>query len=423
MIPADLLEKAHRLRQDFPILAQVHPSGQPLVYFDNAATAQKPRAVVDKLAYFLTYQNANIHRGVHWLSQTATTLYEEARQAVQRFIGAKHPEEIVFVRGATEGINLIAHGLSQVHFEAGDEIIVSPLEHHANIVPWHLLSARLPLLLKPLPLTSDGTIDPSDLLRLLSPKTRLIAITHTSNALGTRIPIEEVTAFAKKHGIPLLIDACQGIVHEPINVEALGIDFLVFSGHKLYGPTGIGVVYMRQPWGQKLPPYQGGGDMIHRVTWASSKYAPPPAKFEAGTPPIAEAIALAEAIRYLTEEVGYSFIQAYEQLLSDLLYRTLQKLPTLQIYGTARPKAAIWSFNVEGIHPHDLGTFLDERGIAIRVGHHCAQPLMDALGIAATARASLAFYNLPQEVERLASALEEAIAFFHRPLSIYERGA
>ncbi len=421
MIAIDLVEKARLLRRDFPILDQVHPSGKPLVYLDNAATAQKPRPVLDKLVHFLAYQNANIHRGVHWLSQTATILYEEARQVVQHFIGAAKPEEIVFVRGATEGINLIAHGLSHVHFQAGDEIIVSPLEHHANIVPWHLIAERVPVRLRPLPLTEEGNIDLTELPHLLSPRTRLIAITHTSNALGTRLPIEEIVTFAQKQGIPVLIDACQGVVHEPINVQTLGVDFLVFSGHKLYGPTGIGVVYLRHPWGEKLPPYQGGGDMIRRVTWTASQYAPPPAKFEAGTPAIAEAIALAEAIRYITQHVGYTFIQAYEQQLSDLLYSALSKLPGLQLYGTAHPKAAIWSFNIEGIHPHDLGTFLDERGIAIRVGHHCTQPLMDALGVAATARASLAFYNLPEEIERLVRAIEEAIAFFQRPLSIHER--
>jgi cysteine desulfurase/selenocysteine lyase len=413
--PLSLIEKAQQLRRDFPILSAAHPSGYPLIYFDNAATAQKPQSVIRALETFLSNRNANIHRGVHWLSQEATLLYEKARETLQHFIGAASPEEIIFVRGATEGINLIAQGLRRTYFQAGDEIILSALEHHANIVPWQLVVEELPLKLRPLPLTSDGVPDLSVLPHFLSPRTRLIAITHTSNALGTRTPIEEVVAFAKAHGIPVLVDACQGIVHEPIQVEALGIDFLVFSGHKLYGPTGIGVVYMRRPWGHKLPPYQGGGDMILRVTWEKTRYAPPPAKFEAGTPAIAEAIALAEAVRYLTQTVGYDFLQAYEAYLTDMAQAVLKNIPGLQLYGTARPKSPIWSFNIEGIHPHDLGTFLDMQGIAIRVGHHCTQPLMDRLGVPATARLSLAFYNLPEEVEAFGTALQAAAAFFNKP--------
>jgi len=416
MIPTPLVEKARQLRADFPLLAQTHPTGRPLVYFDNAATAQKPRPVIERLSTFLATQNANIHRGVHWLSQEATLLYEKARETAQRFIGATSPEEIIFVRGATEGINLIAQGLRRGYFQAGDEIILSTLEHHANIVPWQLVAEELPLRLKPLPLTPEGTVDISALSDLLSPRTRLIAITHTSNALGTRTSVEEIVAFAKAHGIPVLLDACQGIVHEAIDVQKLPVDFLVFSGHKLYGPTGIGVVYMRQPWGRKLPPYQGGGDMIVRVTWEKTRYAPPPAKFEAGTPAIAEAIALATAIQYLTETVGYDFIQAYEAYLTDLAENFLRDIPGITLYGTARPKVPIWSFNIEGIHPHDLGTFLDSRGIAVRVGHHCTQPLMDTLGVPATVRLSLAFYNLPEELQTLREALLAAVEFFHKPL-------
>jgi len=411
-----LIEKARLLRKDFPILTQLHPSGRPLIYFDNAATAQKPKVVIERLSTFLTTRNANIHRGVHWLSQEATTLYEKARETLQRFLNAASPEEIVFVRGATEGINLIAQGLRRTYFQPGDEIILSALEHHANIVPWQIIAEEMPIHLKPLPLTPEGTVDVSALPKFISKKTRLIAISHTSNALGTRTPIEEIIAFAKAHDIPVLLDACQSIVHEPIDVQRLGVDFLVFSGHKLYGPTGIGVVYMRRPWGQKLPPYQGGGDMILRVTWEKTRYAPPPAKFEAGTPAIAEAIALASAIEYLTETVGYDFIQAYETHLTDLAENLLKSIPGLTLYGTARPKSPIWSFNIAGIHPHDLGTFLDSWGIAVRVGHHCAQPLMDTLGVPATARVSLAFYNLPEELQTLQEALLAAVEFFHKPL-------
>ncbi len=259
MNPTPLLEKARQLRADFPILSQTHPSGRPLIYFDNAATAQKPRVVIERLSTFLATQNANIHRGVHWLSQEATHLYEKARETVQHFLGAASPEEIIFVRGATEGINLIAQGLRRAYFQPGDEIILSTLEHHANIVPWQLVAEELPLRLKPLPLTSAGAVDISALPDFLSPRTRLIAITHTSNGLGTRTPIEEIVAFAKAHDIPVLLDACQSIVHEAIDVQKLPVDFLVFSGHKLYGPTGIGVVYMRHPWGRKLPPIRVGG--------------------------------------------------------------------------------------------------------------------------------------------------------------------
>ncbi len=411
-----LVEKARRLRADFPILSQTHPSGRPLIYFDNAATAQKPEVVMKRLSTFLASQNANIHRGVHWLSQEATHLYEKARESVQHFLGAASPEEIVFVRGATEGINLIAQGLRRVYFQPGDEIILSTLEHHANIVPWQLVAEELPLRLKPLPLTPEGAVDISVLPDFLSPRTRLIAITHTSNGLGTRTAIEAIVAFAKAHDIPVLLDACQSIVHEAIDVQKLPVDFLVFSGHKLYGPTGIGVVYMRHPWGRKLPPYQGGGDMIVRVTWEKTRYALPPAKFEAGTPAIAEAIVLATAIQYITDTVGYDFIQTYEAYLTDLAETLLRDIPGLTLYGTARPKGPIWSFTIEGIHPHDLGTFLDSWGIAVRVGHHCNQPLMDALGVPATARLSLAFYNLPEELQTFREALLAAVEFFHKPL-------
>lgn len=406
-----LIQKAQRLRSDFPLLAQAHPRGLPLAYIDNAATAQKPLAVLQALNDFFSRRNSNIHRGVHWLSQEATHLYESARQTVAQFLGARSAEEIVFVRGATEGINLIAQGLRRILFAPGDEVILTVAEHHANIVPWQLVAEEVPLTLKPVPLTPEGQLDLEAFEKAFSPRTRLVAITAMSNVLGTEMPIPSVVRLAQAHGVPVLVDACQAAVHGPIDVQAWGVDFVTFSGHKLYGPTGIGVVYMRAPWGEKLPPYQGGGDMIRRVSWEKTLYAPPPAKFEAGTPAIAEAIALAEAIRYL-EAIGWDFITAYEGLLTDYAEARLREVPGLILYGTGRPKGAIWSFTLEGIHPHDLGTFLDEAGIAVRVGHHCAQPLMDWLGVPATVRASFAFYNLPEEIDRLTEALQGAVRFF-----------
>lgn len=406
-----LLQRARVLREDFPILRQRHPRGEPLAYLDNAATAQKPTAVIVALNDFFSQHNSNIHRGVHWLSQEATTRYEAARQTVAAFIGARSAEEVVFVRGATEGINLIAQGLRRILFEPGDEIILSVAEHHANIVPWQLVAEEVPLTLKPVPLTPEGQLDEEALERAFSPRTRLVAIIAMSNVLGTEMPIARIARIAQRHSVPILVDACQAVVHSPVRVQEWGVDFLVFSGHKLYGPTGVGVVYLRAPWGEQLPPYQGGGDMIRRVHWEKTLYAPPPAKFEAGTPAIAEAIALAEAIRYL-EKVGWDFLQAYESYLTDYAEALLREVPGLSLYGTARPKGAIWSFNIEGIHPHDLGTFLDEAGIAVRVGHHCAQPLMDWLNVPATVRASFAFYNLPEEIDRLATTLKKAVQFF-----------
>ncbi|MCS7188951.1 MAG: SufS family cysteine desulfurase [Bacteroidia bacterium] len=403
---------ARRLRADFPILSQKHLTGNRLIYLDNAATAQKPSRVIQSLLNFFHLKNANIHRGVHWLSQEATRLYEGARAEVARFIGAASEREVIFVRGATEGINLIAQGLRRVYFQPGDEIVVTVAEHHANIVPWHLVAQELPLSLKPVPLTCEGGFDQEAFKQALSSRTRLVAVTAMSNVLGIEVPVKEVADLARRAGVPILVDACQAVVHHPLNVQEWGVDFVVFSGHKLYGPTGIGVVYLRHPWGEKLPPYQGGGDMIRWVKWNESAYAPVPSKFEAGTPPIAEAIALAEAIRYIEEEVGWDFIQAYEKYLTDYAQESLQSVPGITLYGTARPKGAIWSFSIEGIHPHDIGTFLDQMGIAVRVGHHCAQPLMEWLGVPATIRASLAFYNLPEEIDALAASLKEAVRFF-----------
>ncbi|MEN3040558.1 MAG: SufS family cysteine desulfurase [Bacteroidia bacterium] len=408
----DLIREAQRLRRDFPILRQVHPRGLPLIYLDNAATAQKPSVVIEALAHFLRERNSNIHRGVHWLSQEATTLYEAARETVAEFIGAESAREIVFVRGATEGVNLIAQGLRRVYFRPGDEILLTEAEHHANIVPWQLVAEEIPIQLRPIPLQADGGFDWERFRAALSPRTRLIAITAMSNVLGTEMPIAEIAQEARQRNIPVLVDACQAVVHRPISVKEWGIDFLVFSGHKLYGPTGIGVVYLRWPWGEKLPPYQGGGDMIRRVSWEKTLYAPPPAKFEAGTPAIAEAIALAEAIRYLTRQVGWDFIQAYESFLMEYAEEHLANIPSLKLYGTARPRGALWSFTLGDIHPHDVGTFLDQAGIAVRVGHHCAQPLMDALGVAATVRASFAFYNLPTEIDHLCQTLQKVVEFF-----------
>ncbi|MCS6789523.1 MAG: SufS family cysteine desulfurase [Bacteroidia bacterium] len=408
----DLVQRAERLRADFPLLHQRHPSGSPLIYLDNAATTHKPRAVLQTLERFYTTTNANIHRGLHWLSQEATRLYEEAREVVAQFLQAASPQEIVFVKGTTEGINLIAHGLRQVHFQPGDELLLTAAEHHANIVPWHLIARDIPVRLRPAPLRSDGGLDWEAFQQQITPRTRLIAITAMSNALGTEMPVSAIGALARQRDIPFLVDAAQFAPHKPINVQEWCADFVVFSGHKLYGPTGIGVVYMRHPWGETLPPYQGGGDMIVEVRWDSSTYAKPPQKFEAGTPPIAEAIALAESIRYLTQKVGWDFIQAYEQYLTDYAQARIEEVPGLQLFGTARPKGAIWSFYSEAVHPHDMATFLDQAGIAARAGHHCAQPLMEALQVPATTRASLAFYNLPSEIDSLAQSLHQIVHFF-----------
>lgn len=393
------------VRADFPILAQtVH--GKPLAYLDNAATTQKPNAVIDAIAHFYRHDNANIHRGVHALAERATIAYEAAREAARRFLNARSANEIVFVRGTTEAINLVAASFG-ARFQPGDEVIVTAMEHHANIVPWQLVQARTGIVLKVIPMDESGALQTEQLAALITPRTRLVAVTHVSNALGTINPVAELIAIAHQHGVPVLVDGAQAVPHMPVDVQALDADFYCFSGHKLFGPTGIGVLYCKAELLESMPPYQGGGDMIRTVSFEKSTFAPPPQRFEAGTPNIAGAIGLKAAIEYL-ERLDRLAALRYEQELLTYATERLQTVPGLKIVGTAPEKAAVVSFTIDGIHPHDLGTIVDRYGVAIRVGHHCAMPVMTFFGVPATARASFAFYNTFAEIDQLTDALHRA---------------
>lgn len=393
------------VRADFPILAQtVH--GKPLAYLDNAATTQKPNAVIDAIAHFYRHDNANIHRGVHALAERATIAYEAAREAARRFLNARSANEIVFVRGTTEAINLVAASFG-ARFQPGDEVIVTAMEHHANIVPWQLVQARTGIVLKVIPMDESGALQTEQLAALITPRTRLVAVTHVSNALGTINPVAELIAIAHQHGVPVLVDGAQAVPHMPVDVQALDADFYCFSGHKLFGPTGIGVLYCKAELLESMPPYQGGGDMIRTVSFEKSTFAPPPQRFEAGTPNIAGAIGLKAAIEYL-ERLDRLAALRYEQELLAYATERLQTVPGLKIVGTAPEKAAVVSFTIDGIHPHDLGTIVDRYGVAIRVGHHCAMPVMTFFGVPATARASFAFYNTFAEIDQLTDALHRA---------------
>jgi cysteine desulfurase/selenocysteine lyase len=391
------------IRQDFPILRQrVH--GKPLVYLDNAATTQKPQAVIDRLSRYYAEENANIHRGVHELSVLATDAYDAARATVRRFLNAADAREIVFVRGTTEGINLVAQAYGRAHVGAGDEIVLSEMEHHSNIVPWQMLCEATGARLRVAPVTDAGELRLDEYERLLNGRTRLVAVTHVSNALGTINPVAEIVGRAHARGIPVLVDGAQAVAHMPVDVQALGCDFYVFSGHKIFGPTGIGVLYGREARLEAMPPYQGGGDMIRSVTFERTTYGDLPQKFEAGTPNIAGALGLAAAIEYLAA-IGFDRISAHEHELLAYGTDVLKAIPGLRLTGEAREKAGILAFVVDGVHPHDIGTILDRAGVAIRAGHHCCQPLMARLGVAATARASLALYNTRAEIDALAAAL------------------
>jgi cysteine desulfurase / selenocysteine lyase len=399
-----------RIRADFPILRQrVHD--KPLVYLDNAATTQKPRVVIDRLARYYGEENANIHRGVHTLSVAATDAYDAARERVRRFVNAADAREIVFVRGATEAINLVAATYGRVHIGAGDEVVISEMEHHSNIVPWQMLCEEKSARLRVIPITDAGELDLDEYVRLLGPRTKLVAVTHVSNALGTINPVEQIVGLAHDRGIPVLIDGAQAVAHTTVDVQAIGCDFYAFSGHKVFGPTGIGVLYGRASLLEAMPPYQGGGDMIRSVTFERTLYADAPQKFEAGTPNIAGVVGLDAAIAYLTD-VGLDRVTAYEHELLAYGTEALSSIDGLRLTGTARHKAAILAFVIDGIHPHDLGTILDRDGIAIRAGHHCCQPLMARLGVAATARASLAFYNTREDVDALVASIRTAKAVF-----------
>jgi len=399
-----------RARDDFPILSRkIH--GKPLVYLDNAATTQKPRAVIAAIRQYYGTSNANVHRGVHALSDRATRAYEEARGRVARFLNAREDREIVFVRGATEAINLVAQTYGRVRLREGDEVLVTAMEHHANIVPWQMVCDRAGARLKVAPVLDSGELDLPEYGRMLSPRTRLAAVTHVSNAIGTINPVREMIGMAHARGIPVLVDGAQAVPHIPVDVQALGCDFYAFSGHKLYGPTGIGALYGKAEHLEAMPPYQGGGDMILRVTFEKTTYNAIPWKFEAGTPDIAGAVGLRAAIDYL-DATGLGAVSAHERELLAYATEEVGRIPGVRIVGTAREKAGILSFVVEGVHPHDVGTILDHEGIAIRTGHHCAMPLMDRFGLPATARASFGLYNTPAEVDLLADGIRKARELF-----------
>jgi cysteine desulfurase/selenocysteine lyase len=394
------------IRRDFPVLDQ-QINGKPLVYLDNAASSQRPRAVIDAISRYYEHDHANVHRGVHSLSQRATDQYEDTREIVRRFINARSTKEIVFVRGTTEAINLVAQSFARPKLQAGDEILISALEHHANIVPWQLLCEQTGAKLKVIPITQTGEVDEAAFRTLLGPRTRLLALAHVSNALGTVVPVKRFIAAARQLGIPTLLDGAQSIPHARIDVQELDCDFFCFSGHKMLGPTGIGVLCGREALLQAMPPWQGGGDMILSVTFEKTTFNQLPWKFEAGTPNISGTIGLGAAIEYL-ESVGMEQIAAYENELLKYATERLSTVPGLQIIGTAPDKASVVSFTLKGVHPHDIGTILDTEGVAIRTGHHCAMPVMDFFCIPATARASFAFYNTFEEIDRLVDALEHA---------------
>ncbi|MBM3941895.1 MAG: cysteine desulfurase [SAR202 cluster bacterium] len=399
-----------KIRKDFPVLAQtVH--GKPLVYLDNAATTQKPQAVIDTLVRYYTTENANIHRGVHTLSQLATEDYEGARGKVRRLLNAREDREIVFVRGTTEAINLVAQTYGRQNVGPGDEIVISAMEHHSNIVPWQMLCQERRALLKVVPCNDAGELLLDEYEKLLSPRTKLVSIVHVSNALGTINPAKQLVDMAHRWGAPVLLDGAQAAAHMPVDVQALGCDFYAFSGHKLYGPTGIGVLYGRAELLEAMPPYQGGGDMIRSVTFEKTLYNSLPYKFEAGTPNIAGSIGLGTAIDYVNF-IGLERIAAYEDELLTYGADRLSSIEGLRIIGTAKEKAGILSFVLDKVHPHDIGTILDAEGVAVRTGHHCAQPLMDRFGVPATARASLSFYNTKEEIDILVKGIDRVLEVF-----------
>jgi cysteine desulfurase / selenocysteine lyase len=394
---------ADAARQDFPILRrQVH--GNPLVYLDNAATTQKPQAVIDRLARYYGEENANVHRGLHWLSERATAAYEDARAAIARFVNAPDPRDIVFVRGATEAINLVAQTYGRTHVGRGDEVVVSGMEHHSNIVPWQILCEEKGARLRIMPVTVTGELDLGACEAILNDRTRIVSVVHVSNALGTVNPVEEVVRRASSRGIPVLIDGAQAVAHMRVDVQRLGCAFYTFSGHKVFGPTGIGVLYGISSVLDAMPPYQGGGDMIRSVTFDQTTYADRPSRFEAGTPNVEGAVGLAAAISYLTH-LDIDQVAAHERALLEYAIATLSRMPGLRVIGAPVEQAGIVSFVLEGVHPHDVGTMLDRHGVAIRAGNHCCQPLMERLGLPATVRASLALYNTRDDIDALVRAL------------------
>ncbi len=398
------------IRKDFPILSR-KVYGQPLVYLDNAATTQKPLCVLDAMRDEYLNVNANVHRGVHWLSQQATELHEQARQTVQQFIHAKSPAEIVFTRGTTEGLNLVASTFAETFMQAGDEVILSVMEHHSNIVPWQLQAKKRGIVLKVIPMTDEGELIMDAYEELFTEKTKIVSITHVSNVLGTINPVQQMIAIAHAHGVPVMVDGAQSTPHFVVDMQLLDCDFFVFSGHKAYGPTGVGVLYGKEEWLDRLPPYQGGGEMISHVSFDKVTFERPPLKFEAGTPDYIATHGLAVALDYLSR-LGMDNIARHEQELTAYATHQLQQIDQLGIYGTSSAKDAVISFHVGDIHPMDIGTLLDRLGIAVRTGHHCAQPLMERLGILGTVRASFGLYTTKEEIDVLVAGIERVSKMF-----------
>lgn len=401
-------EKIEQIRAEFPILSE-KIYNKPLIYFDNGATTQKPRCVVEKIDQGYYHLNANIHRGVHYLSQKATEAHEAARQSIAEFLGSDKREEIIFTRGTTEAINLVAFSFGEAFCKPGDEVIVSVMEHHSNIVPWQMLCERKGMKLRVVPMNEKGELDIEAYASLLTERTKIVSVTHVSNVLGTINPVKEIIRLAHEKAIPVLLDGAQAVPHIKVNVADLDADFYVFSGHKIYGPTGIGVLYGKEKWLNAIPPYQGGGEMIATVSFEKTTYNELPFKFEAGTPDYIGSTALAEALRYL-QEIGIDKIAAYEHELTAYATLRLGEIENMRIIGTAAEKSAVISFLVGEIHPYDIGMLLDKLGIAVRTGHHCAQPLIDSLGIPGTVRASFAFYNTKQEIDSFVDALKRVVA-------------
>jgi cysteine desulfurase/selenocysteine lyase len=399
-----------RVREDFPILKQkVH--GRPLVYFDNGATSQKPQAVIDALQHYYSAENSNIHRGVHYLSERATAAYEEARSKIRGYINAGSNQEVIFVRGTTEAINLVAQSYGRSFLKAGDEIIISAMEHHSNIVPWQILGEQVGARLRVIPINHDGEIVMDEYRRLLSERTKFVSVTHVSNALGTIVPVKEIVALAHERAIPVMLDGAQAVPHFRVDVQDLGCDFYAFSGHKMFGPTGVGVLYGRGELLEKMPPYQGGGDMISLVTFEKTHYNVLPYKFEAGTPHVAGGIGLGAAIDYL-QALDWQGVAGHEHALLNYATESLMSIHGLKIIGTAKEKAGVLSFVFDHVHAHDIGTILDQEGVAVRSGHHCAMPVMQRFGVPATTRASFAFYNTTEEIDVLAKAIHRALKVF-----------
>lgn len=397
-----------RIRADFPLI-QGHMNGKPLVFLDSAASSQKPETVIRSIDTYYRTLNANVHRGVYRLSQEATAAYEEGRKEAAAFLNAASESEIILLRGATEGINLVASSFSRAFIKPGDEVLITAMEHHSNIVPWQLACEYTGAKLKVVPMTDDGVLRMDEFERLLTEKVKMVAVVHVSNTLGTINPVREIISRAHQMNIPVLVDGCQAAPHMEIDVQSLDADFYTFSGHKIFGPTGIGVLYGKESWLDRLPPYHGGGEMIATCSFERTTYAGLPHKFEAGTPNIAGGVGLAAAIRYI-RSIGFDAIHNHEQTLLDYASTRLMEIPDLRIYGTAPEKASLISFLIEGLHPYDIGTLLDQQGIAVRTGHHCTQPVMDRFGIPGTVRASFSVYNTLEDIDRLTDGLKKAIA-------------